>query len=74
MGNLLIGLQTNGSQAMLMALDELYGLGYDGTQRFIREIEAVTLKDIKTAAGKIIVPDGFVLVTLGPTQDSSRTN
>ena len=74
LGNLLIGLQTNGSQAMLMALDELYGLGYDGTQRFIREIEGVTLKDIKAVAGKIIIPDGFVLVTVGPTQNSSPTN
>jgi zinc protease len=66
LGNLKIGLQTNESQAMRMALDELYGLGYGYLNQYIRDIEAVTLNDIKRAANKIIVPNKFVFVTIGP--------
>jgi zinc protease len=66
LGNLKIGLQTNGSQAMRMALDELYGLGYGYLKQYIRDIEAVTLNDIKRAAKEIILPEKFVLVTIGP--------
>jgi len=65
-GNLLIGLQTNGRQAMQMTLDELYGLGYDHLPTHIQEIEAVTLEDVKKAAREIILPDRYVLVTVGP--------
>ena len=66
LGNLKIGLETNGSQAMHMALDELYGLGYDNIRRFIKDIEVVSLKDIKRAVKEIIIPERFVLVTVGP--------
>lgn len=66
LGNLQIGLQTNGSQAMQMTLDELYGLGYDHLPAYIREIEAVTLEDIQHAAREIILPGRYVLVTVGP--------
>ena len=61
-----IDLQTNGTQAMHMCLDELYGLGYDHIQQFINEIKSVTLKDINSAARKIIVPGKYVFVTVGP--------
>jgi len=66
LGNLKIELQTNGNQAMRMALDELYGLGYGYLKQYIRDIEAVTLNDIKRAAKKIIMPEKFVFVTIGP--------
>jgi len=72
LGNLLIGLQTNGSQAMQMALDELYGLGYNNLPKFIRDIKAVSLDDIKGAAQKIIVPGRYVLVTVGPGQQKRK--
>lgn len=65
-GNLLIGLQTNGRQAMQMTLDELYGLGYNYLPRYVRNIESVTLEDMQDAAHRIILPDRYVLVTVGP--------
>jgi len=65
LGNLQIGLQTNGSQAMQMALDELYGLGYNNLRTYIREIQAVTPDDIQRAAREIILPGKYVLVTVG---------
>jgi len=66
LGSLQIGLQTNGSQAMQMTLDELYGLGYNRLPAYIREIEAVTPEAIRHAAREIILPERYVLVTVGP--------
>jgi zinc protease len=69
LGNLQIGLQTNGSQAMQMTLDELYGLGYDYRETYIEEIKAVTPEEIKRAARKIIGPENFVFITVGPEKN-----
>ncbi len=69
LGNLKIGMQTNGSQAMQMTLDELYGLGYDHMPQYIQEIESVTLEDIDGAVKDIILPEGYILVTVGPDGD-----
>jgi zinc protease len=66
LGNLQIGLQTNGSQAMQMTLDELYGLGYNHLPTYIREIEAVAPDAIQRAAREIILPERYVLVSVGP--------
>lgn len=66
LGNLAIGQQTNASQAMQMALDELYGLGYTHRQRYREEIQSVTPEDIQAAAQKIILPEKHVIVTVGP--------
>ena len=72
LGNMEIDLQTNGTQAMHMCLDELYGLGYDHIQQFIKDIKSVTLEEINRAARKIIVPEKYVFVTVGP--DKTREN
>ena len=66
LGNLKIGMQTNGSQAMQMALDELYGLGYDHMPKYIQKIESVTRADVNGAVKEIILPDRYILVTVGP--------
>ena len=66
LGNLKIGLQTNGSRAMQMALDELYGLGHSHIDRYTEEIKEVSLEDTKRAVQRIIVPERYVLVTVGP--------
>ena len=72
LGNMEIDLQTNGTKAMHMCLDELYGLGYDHIQQFIKDIRSVTLEEINRAACKIIVPGKYVFVTVGP--DKTRGN
>jgi zinc protease len=69
LGNLKIGMQTNGSQAMQMALDELYGLGYDHMPKYIQKIESVTQKDVNRAVKEIILPEQYILVTVGPEED-----
>jgi len=66
LGNMQINSQTNGSKAMQMALNELYGLGFDHYTRYLEEIREVTLEDVKKAVEKVIAPDRYVLVTVGP--------
>ena len=65
-GNMQINLQTNGSKAMQMALDELYGLGFDHYARYLDEIRKVTPEDVRKAVARVIVPDRYVFVTVGP--------
>ena len=61
-----IGLQTNGAQAMDMALNELYGLGYNFGSRYIQQISKVTPQEILDVAKKYMNQDAYVLVTVGP--------
>lgn len=61
-----IGLQTHSAQAMTMALDERYDLGFDYGRRYIQRIQAVTREDVLQAARKYIHLDRYVLVIVGP--------
>ena len=61
-----IGLQTNSAQALDMALNELYGLGYNFTSKYIQAITKVTADDCMKAAQKYLSQDSYVLVTVGP--------
>lgn len=69
-GNEAIGYQTNSSQALGMALDELYGLGYDNRSKFLDAIKNVNADDVLRAVKKYINPDGYVIATLGPAPDT----
>lgn len=66
LGQMAIDRQTNGSQAMQMSLDELYGLGYDHQARFIEAIEKVTPADVLGAVRSVFKPEGYVVVSVGP--------
>ncbi len=66
MGNISIDLQTNSSQGSRMALDELYGLGYDHLERFKERIEKTSLADIKKALGEVLGDKNYIVVTAGP--------
>jgi zinc protease len=44
--------QSNDALAFSSALDELYGLGYDHQDRWRKEVEAVTVEDIRRVARK----------------------
>ena len=45
-----MGLETNGQQAGQAALDELLGLGYDYSARYVELVRKVTVKDLKKVA------------------------
>ncbi len=66
LGNMAIDYQTNGNQAMQMALDELYGLGYTHREQYMDEIKGVTREEIQAAVERIILPEKYVMVTVGP--------
>ena len=65
-GNYEIGLQTHGAQAMDMALNELYGLGFNFGSRYVQEIDKVTADQIMKEAKKILDSEAYVLVRVGP--------
>ncbi len=61
-----IGLQTHGAKALDMALNELYGLGYDYSSRYVQEIKQVNRAQVLDAARKYLNTSAYILVILGP--------
>jgi zinc protease len=61
-----IGLQTNRAQAMDMALNELYGLGYNFASEYVRKIDGVTAEQVLSVAKKLMNSEEYVLVRVGP--------
>lgn len=60
-----IGLQTNKAQAMDMALNELYGLGYNFASEYVRKIDEVTADQVLNVARKFMNSEKYVLVRVG---------
>jgi zinc protease len=58
--------QSNDTFGYQCALDELYGLGFDYYKKLERDVEAVTLDDIKRAAAKYFREQPYVLATVRP--------
>jgi zinc protease len=70
-GNHQLSQQSLGSQSMGMALDELYGLGYDEYFHFDRALSKVTPADIQRVTQKYLHPQkckSQVLSMVGPTK------
>ncbi|UKL14206.1 M16 family metallopeptidase [Dissulfurimicrobium hydrothermale] len=65
-GNYENDLQTNGAQAMDMALNKLYGLGAGFARIYPKEIKKVTIYDVRQAAVHYLNPERYVLVEVGP--------
>ncbi|NIA08217.1 MAG: insulinase family protein [Nitrospiraceae bacterium] len=65
-GNYEIGLQTHGAQAMDMALNELYGLGFNFGSEYVQEIDKVTADQVMQEAKKLLDSEAYVLVEVGP--------
>lgn len=61
-----IGLQKMGARASSMALNHLYGLGYDADKQFAARLDAVTLEDVRRVAQRLLVPDQRVISIVGP--------
>ncbi len=66
LGNLAIGSQGRASKALQMALDELYGLGFDYSEKYKNRLKSVSLPMIKKAIARVVLPERYVFVTLGP--------
>ncbi len=65
-GRYLTGLQTNSSQAMEQAVNEVLGLGYNYGLRYIQKIQDVEMEEVLEVAKKYLQNKAYVLVTVGP--------
>jgi len=66
LGQQQIANQSNDSFGYMTALDELYGLGFAYHKELEREVEAVTLDDVKRAAAKYFQKQPHVLAIVRP--------
>ncbi len=60
-----MSLQTHGSQAMEMALNETYGLGQDFGNRYVEAIDNMDAERVMEIARKYILTDHYVMVCVG---------
>ncbi|MFP3982213.1 MAG: M16 family metallopeptidase [Desulfurivibrionaceae bacterium] len=68
-GHYELGLQTHGSQAMEMGLNQIYGLGQDYGHRFIRKLKSLSAEEIRKTARQYIRPEHYVMITVGKEED-----
>jgi zinc protease len=66
LGQIQIANQSNDSFGYMAALDELYGLGFAHYKMMERDVEAVTLEDVKRVAAKYFMKQPYVLATVRP--------
>ncbi len=66
LGTQAIDLQGYGAQAMVMAVDEIMGLGFDNHLKTPAMVQAVSARDIQKAAAEVLEPSHQVELTLGP--------
>lgn len=64
--------QSNDSFGYMAALDELYGLGFNHYKTLEREVEAVSLEDIRRAASKYFQNQPYVLAIVRPPGGGER--
>ena len=57
---------------MDLALNELYGLGYDFSERYEQAIFSVTPEAARAAARKYLAAEPFIVVLKGETGETSR--
>src|SRR5207248_61985 len=71
LGQMQIANQSNDSFGYMAALDELYGLGFAHHQTLEREVEAITLQDVKRVAVKYFQAQPYVLATVRPEKPNA---
>ena len=59
-----VGMQTNSGFIFSITMDELYGLGYNDYKNFDRNIDGVSVEDVKRAARRILTLDKCAVVIL----------
>ena len=60
-----LAMQTHSAQALEMGLNETYKMGQDFGNRYIQEINEVSKEEILAVAQKYILPEQYVMVSVG---------
>ena len=71
-GQMQISHQSNDSFGYMVALDELYGLGFARYQTLERDVEGVRLQDVKEVAKRYFYQQPHVLAIVRPDQPKMR--
>jgi len=67
----MLGRQSYGQQAQRLALDELYGLGYEHADRFADAVRDVTAADVRAMAEKYLSDQPLILIMSDEPIDAS---
>jgi len=73
-GNLVLGLESTSSRMQNIARQEIYHERYFSPEEIIREIDAVTLREVKQLSEKLIGQGNIALTVLGPVQSSQLSS
>jgi len=73
-GNLVLGLESTNNRMQNIARQEIYHERYFSPEEIIREIDAVTLREVKELSEKLIGQGSIALTVLGPVQPSQLTS
>lgn len=68
-GNYEISLQSNSAQASTIAMNEIYGLGYDFHKKYPDRISSITAEIVNNVARKYLSPDRYVLAIVKPGKE-----
>ena len=63
--------QSNDTLGFQCALDEIYGLGFNYYKSLEKDVEKVTMDDIKRVAAKYLKDQPYVLATVRPPENSA---
>ncbi|MBI3323111.1 MAG: insulinase family protein [Candidatus Omnitrophica bacterium] len=72
LGQRRIARQSQGALAAQIAGDELFGLGFDHSERYERQVQAVTPEEVRRAAEEILDPQRCVVVIGRPDELGSE--
>lgn len=73
-GNLVLGLESTNNRMQNIARQEIYHERYFSPEEIIKEIDAVTLREVKQLSEKLIGQDKLALTVLGPIQSSQLSS
>jgi len=63
--------QSNEAFGYMTALDELYGLGFNHYKELEKDVNAVTIEDVKRVAKKYFQDQPYVLATVRPPKPAA---
>jgi len=73
-GNLVLGLESTNNRMQNIARQEIYHERYFSPEEIIKEIDAVTLREVKQLSEKLIGQGSIALTVLGPVQPSQLSS